>query len=100
MKPIEFEEQNKILTKPEGWTDEQCISLHCFCDDERVISRWQMTWRERLIALFTGKMWVSVISGRTSPPILPMFDSPFEKIPKWKRPLRFKDLADRFRGKA
>ena len=77
MHPIKFAEQNKILTKPEGMTDEQCRSLPCFCNGEQVISRWQMSWPERIKAFLSGKMWVSVWSGHTAPPILPMIDTPF-----------------------
>ncbi len=79
MKPIEFDEQNKILTKPEGMTDEECVSLPCFTNGEQVISRWQMSWPERFMALWSGKVWVSVWSGHTSPPILPTIDTPFQK---------------------
>lgn len=77
MTPIKFHEQNSVLLKPEGMTDEQCISLPCFRNGEQVISRWQMTWAERIKVLFTGKLWVSVWSGRTAPPILPMINTPF-----------------------
>lgn len=79
MKPIEFAEQNKTLTKPQGYTDEQCRSLPCFTNGEQVISRWQMNWRERLIVLITGRLWVSVWSGHTSPPIKPMIETPFQQ---------------------
>ena len=83
MIPIEFDEQNGVLTKPDGMTDEQCRSLPCFRNGERVISCWQMSWKERLVALVTGKVWVSVWSGHSSPPIVLMIDTPFlsQKLP-------------------
>ncbi len=77
MTPIEFDEQNGVLTKPDGMTDEQCCPLPCFRNGERVISRWQMTWKERFVALVTGKVWASVWSGHSSPPIALMIDTPF-----------------------
>ena len=82
MTPIEFDEQTKVLTKPVGMTDEQCGSLPVFCNGKQVISRWQMSWPERIKAFCNGKVWVSVWSGHTSPPILPMIDTPFEKATK------------------
>ena len=77
MKPIDFDEQTKVLTKPAGMTDEQCGSLPVFCNGEQIISRWQMSWWERIKVFCSGKIWVSVWSGHTSPPICPMIDTPF-----------------------
>jgi hypothetical protein len=69
MEPINFEQANKNLLKPEGWTDEQCGSLPVFTDGQQCISLWKMTWGERLSALFFGKVWLYVISGQTQPPV-------------------------------
>ncbi len=77
MQPIDFKESNKVLTKPEGMTDEQCSSLHVFSDGERVISCWNMSIAERFRAVFTGRVWASVWSGETSPPIKVMVETPF-----------------------
>jgi hypothetical protein len=69
MDPIKFEQANKNLAKPQGMTDEECGSLPVFTDGMQCISLWQMTWRERLSALFFGKIWLSVYSGQTQPPV-------------------------------
>jgi len=69
MKPQEFEQANRNLLKPEGMTDEECGSLPVFTDGTQCISLWQMTWRERLSALVFGKVWLSVYSGQTQPPV-------------------------------
>jgi hypothetical protein len=70
MKPIEFKEQNRVLTKPEGMTDEQCGSLPVRAENGVCTSCWKMTFKERLNALFFGKIWVSVLTGtQTQPPI-------------------------------
>jgi len=69
MQPIIFEQANKNLLKPEGMTDEECGSLPVFTDGKVCISLWQMTWRERLSALFFGRVWLFVTSGATQPPV-------------------------------
>lgn len=69
MEPINFEQANKNLLKPEGWTDEQCGSLPVYTDGQVCISLWKMTWRERLSALFFGKVWLGVVGGQTQLPV-------------------------------
>jgi len=69
MEPIQFKEANKTLTKPQGMTDEQCGNLPTYSDGVQCISCWKMTWRERLSALFFGRVWLWVISGVTQPPV-------------------------------
>lgn len=69
MEPIQFKQANKNLLKPQGMTDEECGSLPVFTDGKVCISLWKMTWRERLSALFFGKVWLWVHSGQTQPPV-------------------------------
>jgi hypothetical protein len=69
MKPEQFPQANKTLTKPENMTDEQCCSLPVYCDNKTCISCWKMTFRERLSALFFGRVWLYVLSGKTQPPV-------------------------------
>ncbi len=69
MKPIDFAGSNKTLTKPEGWTDEECSSLPIYTDGKACYSVWKMNWRERLRALISGKMSLWVHSGPTQPPV-------------------------------
>lgn len=69
MEPIKFPQMNKTLGKPQGMTDEECGSLPVYSDGTYCISLWQMTWRERLSALFFGKVWLQVMSGQTQPPV-------------------------------
>jgi hypothetical protein len=54
MKPIDFPEQNIVFaeTQPEYQRLPALVTT-----DSIVISCWKMTWRERLIALLTGKIW-------------------------------------------
>ena len=69
MEPMQFKQANKNLLKPESMTDEECGNLPVFTDGVQCISLWKMTWKERLLALLFGKLWVYVISGYTQPPI-------------------------------
>lgn len=61
MKPIRFKNYNKEI----GVTD----VLPIFTDDEQCVSCWKMTLKERIKALVFGKIWVSIKSGNTQPPI-------------------------------
>lgn len=69
MKPIKFEQANKNLLKPESMTDEECSSLWVYNDGRECISCWRLTWKERIKALLFGRVWLSVLSGRTQPPV-------------------------------
>ena len=69
MKPIKFKEANKNLLKPQDMTDEECSSLWVYTDGRECISCWKMNFRQRLSALIHGKVWLSVLSGYTQPPV-------------------------------
>ena len=80
MLPIDFDESTKTLNKPDSMTDDECVPLPVWNDDEeQCISCWKGTWRERLKFLITGEMWVGVLSGRTQPPIWLTPTTPFQK---------------------
>lgn len=77
MKPTTFKGQTTVLAKPPGMTDEECGELAILQLDDTCISCWTMNWRERLKALFTGRIWLGVLSGRTQPPVYCAVDRPF-----------------------
>ena len=77
MKPISFKGQEIELRRPPGMTEEECGPLPIVRLGETCVSCWKMDWRERLKALFTGVVWVGVLSGRTQPPIYAAVDRPF-----------------------
>ena len=77
MRAVKFKEANKVLTKPEGWTDDECFSLHVWNDGQKSISCWKPSIRERIKLLFTGKIWLWVYSGYTAPPVLVDVRTPF-----------------------
>lgn len=58
MKPIKFEESNKVYTAPEGMPE--CQDLDTFVDGEKIISCWEMTAEEKISALFYGRVWLCV----------------------------------------
>lgn len=68
MKPVDFKEANKRLLRPSNMTDEECGPLFVFNDGKECISKWTMNWKERLHCLFSGFLWVRVVSGKTQPP--------------------------------
>lgn len=86
MKAIEFKNQNKILTDP----GDDLPELPVWINSEMVISRWQLSWIERLQLLIFGKLWMAVITDQqTQPPILlrtetNIFGKTVEQLPELK----------------
>jgi hypothetical protein len=87
MRAIKFPESNRNLVKPQGWTDEQCLSLDVYRERTDIgdvwISRWQGTWLDRLRFLFTGKLWLKVYSY-AHPPVYVGTEDAFTR-PEWWR---------------
>ena len=79
MKPINFPQAAKVLQKPSDMTDKECLPLPVWCDGKQCISCWKPTLIERLKILFTGKMWIGVLSGNTQPPIFISGENVFVK---------------------
>jgi hypothetical protein len=86
MKPEHFPQSNRTLHKPAGWTDDQCASLHTWTDDRTYISKWRMSWRERLRVLFSGVVWFHCTSF-AHPPVCLAVENPWVNdrgwVPKW-----------------
>lgn len=61
MKPIEFKHQNIVFAKnqPEYLP---LPALKIKGDEGYVVSCWKMTFFERIKVLFTGKVWLSLMS--------------------------------------
>lgn len=79
MKPIKFEEHNKVYAE----NQESYISLPVYEDEEyggRVIHCWELSVKERIRILFTGKLWINVLNfGKPLQPIMPMINNPFNE---------------------
>lgn len=78
MRPTNFKQSNKVLTKPSDMTDEECSSLHVFTDGNQCVSCWKPSIKERLLILLTGRVWLGVLSGETQPPVFVSGESVFE----------------------
>jgi hypothetical protein len=79
MKPINFPQSTKVLQKPSDMTDEECLPLPVWCDGKQCISCWKPTLIERLKVLFTGKVWIGILSGNTQPPVFVSGENVFVK---------------------
>ena len=67
MKAINFSEANAQLL---AGSIPDCDDLPVCKTGTEIISKWRMSWRERLSALFFGVAFVSVLARKTSPPIV------------------------------
>lgn len=81
MKPIKFEQATKVLQKPGAMTDDECSALHVWSDGKQCVSCWKASLKERLFILFTGKVYLSVLSGKTQPPVWIAGERVFTRTP-------------------
>lgn len=77
MIPIDFPERNRVLEKPPGMTDQQCMDLEIFTDGLNCVSCWQLNKEELELIQKTGKIYLIVVSGTTQPPVSLHVESPF-----------------------
>lgn len=72
MKPVQTEETNVILNKPENWNEEehgQCIGLPVCKNGVIFQSYWQLSFIERIKVLFGKKVTLTIISEIGHPPV-------------------------------
>ncbi len=76
MKPIKFKDCNATFAKkqPEYLP---LPALKIDNDEGHVITCWKMTWRERIKVLFTGRVWLSLMSFNK--PLTPSYMSVHRK---------------------
>lgn len=77
MKPIRFPEVTVV------WAENQpeYLPLPAYTDEERTVTCWSLSWRERLQLLLTGRMWLSQLNfGGALQAQLPQVESPFEGV--------------------
>ena len=72
MQPVKFPEVNQTLA-PSGKQYSAdvvgVVGLPCFTNGEQCVSRWKLSWWERLAVLWRGHVWLAVLSGKTQPPV-------------------------------
>lgn len=75
MKPCDFPEKNVVFAKDQ----KEYLPLPAYrSGDGRVISCWSLSWRERLVVLLRGRLWLSVLTfNQPLQPLLPQTDYPF-----------------------
>lgn len=79
MKPIDFPQSTKVLQKQSGMTERECLPLPIWSNGKQCVSCWKPSFVERLKILFTGKIWVGMMSGATQPPIYVVGNNVFVK---------------------
>jgi hypothetical protein len=66
MKPVQFKQAFVNLKMPDGIPGGD---LPVWTNGKHVLSCWGLSLRERLMLLFTGRIWLWVLSGHTQPPV-------------------------------
>lgn len=100
MKPHKFPQAFCTLQMPPGMPG---VELPTWTDGKQVLSCWRAGWRERLTFLFTGRIWLWVMSGHTQPPVCvtveePRWTKPLSKRPEEKPPISEDDIRTMVRA--
>lgn len=77
MQPIEFDEQTVVLAKDQPQYRPLPVHVGSLEAGRPLTSCWQLTWKERVKLLFTGKLWFQQLTyGERLQPQLPLVDKP------------------------
>ncbi|OAV64551.1 hypothetical protein Barb6_03189 [Bacteroidales bacterium Barb6] len=79
MKPIHFKGETTVLQSPEG---SGFAPVHMKAYGDVYISKWKMSWTERLHAIFYGSVWINIHynkSGQIFPLSTQSIDNMLEK---------------------
>lgn len=87
MKPIKFPEMN--FTYAEDQPEYLPLPVLRWDNPEvSVTSCWQLTWKERLRVLFTGRLWFTQMTfGASLQPQLPTVEKPFRILEPEDEPI-------------
>lgn len=79
MRGSQFPESTTELGAPEGQEEEvYTLPVWVTPDSGVYISKWKMSWWERIQCLFQGHVWLHVV-GKSHPPVHIDTDYPFKK---------------------
>ncbi|MDP1891484.1 MAG: hypothetical protein Q8K55_11390 [Gemmatimonadaceae bacterium] len=74
MQPVEFPQMTTTWAKNQP----PYLPLPAYTDGEQTITLWALTWRERLVVLFRGRVWLTQLNfGFALQPQRPSVESPF-----------------------
>lgn len=77
MKPIKFPYSNAVFAKNQP----EYIPLPAYTDGTNVISCWSLSFKERMIALWSGQLWIRQLTfGQKLQAIRPQVQDPFPKM--------------------
>ena len=72
MKPVTFKHVNRVL-QPSGKEYSQNVTsvdpLPVWTDGEQCISRWRLSWLDRLRVMLYGHVWLATLTGANQPPV-------------------------------
>lgn len=75
MAPVEFPEMTATLAKHQP----EYLPLPVWMDETTTVSQWKLSWWDRLVAMFVGRMWLCQLNfGEKLQPQRPSFTYPFE----------------------
>jgi hypothetical protein len=60
--PVKFKESNRILVA------DRCGDLYVFTNGVEVVSCWKMSFKDRVLALLLGRVWMNLYTGSTTQP--------------------------------
>ena len=69
MKPVYFQEANKVLGPPEGVSEEECGKLPVYSDGVRCMSIWRLSDEDVAKIVETRGIILTVFSGASMPPV-------------------------------
>ena len=77
MKPVEFEGVNVRYAEDQ----DEYLTLPCLVEpDGRAVSCWELSFIDRVRALFSGKVWLHILThGNPLQPVYLQTDSPLQK---------------------
>lgn len=65
--PVDFKGSNKLLGPPRG--SDNVYEMNVFCNGVACVSCWELTPSEKEEIARTGRVFISVFSGYTQPPV-------------------------------